>query len=213
VDWLEGAGPVDVRIPAGSLPLYLRRSSASFLQHRGYLRADPQRVARWRERLRKLGPGPKVGLSWRGGVPQTGRGSRSLALAELLPVLQPGAASSISFVNLQYGRCGDELAAFRQQHGIDIHHWQEAIDDYEETAALVSALDLTLSVCTAVVDLAGALGRPVWVMAPVRTDFRYGLRGEAMRWYPSARVFRQARYGEWGPVLDTIAAALPAFRS
>ncbi|MGB3936709.1 MAG: glycosyltransferase, partial [Burkholderiales bacterium] len=206
-DWLAAAGPLDVAIPAGSLPKFLRRTPADFPRHAGYLQAAPERVRAWRERLDALGPGPKIGLSWRGGVPQTGRGSRSLDLAELLPVLRlPG----LTFVSLQYGHPGDALAALRAQHGIAVQHWQEAIDDYEETAALACALDLTLSVCTALVDLAGALGRPVWVLAPVRTDFRYGLTGEAMPWYPSARVFRQARYGDWQPVVAAAAAALAA---
>ncbi len=204
-DWVAGAGPIDVRIPAGSLPLHLRRSPGEFPRHAGYLRADPARVAAWRERLQGLGPGRKIGLAWRGGVPQTGRGSRSLSLDELLPVLRLG---GFSFVALQYDRCSEELAALRERHGIDVHHWQEAIDDYDETAALVCALDLTLSVCTAVVDLGGALGRPVWVMAPVRTDFRYGLEGETMRWYPSVRMFRQQRYGDWRPVLGAVSDAL-----
>ena len=122
-----------------------------------------------------------------------------------MPILQTG---GVSFVNLQYGPRSSELSALQDRHGIDIHHWQEAIDDYEETAALVCALDLTLSVCTALVDLAGALGRPAWVMAPVRSDFRYGLTGDTMRWYPSVRMFRQAHYGEWGPVMASVAAAL-----
>jgi tetratricopeptide (TPR) repeat protein len=204
-DWLASAGPLDVAIPAGSLPRFLRRTPESFPRHPGFLQAAPERVRAWRERLAALGPGPKVGLSWRGGVPQTGRGSRSLDLAELLTVLRrPGC----SFVDLQYGDRGEELAALRAQHGIAVHHWQEAIDDYEETAALACALDLVVSVSTALVDLCGALGRPVWVLAPVRTDFRYGLTGESMPWYPSARVFRQARYGDWQPALDAIADAL-----
>jgi tetratricopeptide (TPR) repeat protein len=207
-DWLTHAGPVDVRIAAGSVPQRLRRTPADFPRHSGYLRADPARVAAWRERLQGLGSGRKIGLSWRGGVPQTGRGSRSLSLEELLPVLRLG---GFAFVNLQYDRCSEELAALLARHGIEIHHWQEAIDDYDETAALVCALDLTLSVCTAVVDLGGALGRPVWVMAPVRTDFRYGLKGESMRWYPSVRMFRQQRYGEWGPVIGAVAEALARF--
>ena len=210
VEWIEGAGPIDVRLPIGSLPLYLRRSPQAFPRHDGYLRAAPERVAAWQARLRQLGPGLKIGLSWRGGVPQTGRGSRSIPLADLLPVLR---LSGASFVNLQYSPCGEELAELRDRHGVAIHHWQEAIDDYEETAALVAALDLTLSVCTALVDLGGALGRPVWVMAPVRTDFRYGLTGEAMRWDPSVRMFRQARYGDWAPVIEAVATALPQFQA
>ena len=205
VDWLEGAGRIDLAIPAGSLPLYLRRTAAAFPRHAGYLIADAGRVKSWSERLQTLGPGMKIGLSWRGGVPQTGRGSRSIGLAELLPILR---REGVHFVSLQYGPTDEELGALQRQHGIAIHHWQEAIGDYEETAALVSALDLTLSVCTAVVDLAGALGRPAWVLAPVRSDFRYGLEGAGMRWYPSVRMFRQSVYGNWQPVIAAVEAAL-----
>ena len=205
VDWLADAGDIDVRIPSGSLPLRLRRSPDSFPRHQGYLRADPERIAVWRERLRQLGPGLKVGLSWRGGVPQTGRGSRSIPLADLLPVLRVAGAT---FVNLQYNRGGGELATLRERHEVEILDWPQAVDDYEDTAALACALDLTVSVCTALVDLCGALGRPVWVLAPVRSDFRYGLSGETMRWYPSVRMFRQSTYGDWAPVIASVAEAL-----
>jgi Tfp pilus assembly protein PilF len=204
-DWLAQAGPVDACIPAGSLPRHLRRAPAAFPDRIGYLQAAPERVAHWQEKLRALGPGLKVGLSWRGGVPQTGRGLRSLDLDELLPVLS---VPDVRFVNLQYGQSLPELAALRARHGLEVHHWQEAIDDYDETAALVAALDLTLSVCTAVVDLAGALGRPAWVLAPVRSDFRYGLQGERMPWYPSVRMFRQQTAGDWTPVLAEAARRL-----
>ena len=203
-DWLS-ASPVDVRVPAGSLPRHFRRKASDFPRHAAYLAADPARVRAWRARLDALGPGRKIGISWRGGVPQTGRGSRSIALEALLPVLRtPGAR----FVSLQYGPAEDEIARLRERHGVDVVHWPEAIGDYEDTAALVCALDLTVAVTTTVVDLAGALGRPVWTLAPVRPDFRYGLAGEAMRWYPSARVFRQSRYGEWTPVIEAVAGAL-----
>jgi hypothetical protein len=203
--WISGAGRIDVQVPAGSLPLYLRRRAADFPAHQGYLRAQAERVARWRERLRDLGPGRKIGLSWRGGVPRTGRGSRSLRLEQLLPLLR---MAGHSFVSLQYGSCHEEIARMQAQNDIRVHHWPEAISDYDETAALVTALDLTVSVCTALVDLGGALGRPVWVLAPVRSDFRYGISGESLCWYPSARVFRQARYADWEPVIAAAAAAL-----
>jgi tetratricopeptide (TPR) repeat protein len=202
--WLAASGPVDLVTPAASVARFLRRSAADFPRHKGYLRADPDRIAAWRGRLQALGGGRKIGLSWRGGVAHTSRASRSIGLAELLPVLrQPGAR----FVSLQYGPCEAELAELRR-HGVAIEHWQEAIDDYSETAALVMALDLTISVCTAVVHLAGALGQPVWVMAPVRPEARYGSQGESMRWYPSVRMFRQPRYGDWGTVVAAVEAAL-----
>jgi len=89
-----------------------------------------------------------------------------------------------------------------------VHHWQDAIDDYDDTAALVTALDAVVTVCTAVAHLAGALGRPVLVMVPVAAEWRYGAAGEAMPWYPTVRLFRQARAAEWGDVLARILAAL-----
>jgi len=204
-DWLEGAGRIDCCISFSSLPLHLRRSAAAFPRHSGYLRAAPERVAAWHDRLAGLGPGPKIGLSWRGGVARTSRGVRSMDLPELLPVLRHAGAT---FVSLQYGRHQQELAELARSSGVRIHHWQDAIDDYEETAALVGALDLTISVCTAVVHLAGALGRPVWVMAPIRPEPRYGFEGDGMRWYPSVRVFRQRRFGEWDAVVGAVAGAL-----
>ena len=95
-----------------------------------------------------------------------------------------------------------------QQHGVRIPHWPEAIADYDETAALVSALDLTLSVCTSVAHLAGALGRAVWVMVPSNPEWRYGHVAEQMPWYPSARLFRQTQERDWSPVISSIERAV-----
>ncbi len=197
---------IDFSTPAGSIPRFLRRDLADFPRHTGYLEADPARVALWRERLSRLGPGLKVGVSWAGGVRKTRRALRSLPLDRWLPIFQaPGAR----FVSLQYtADAGAATSAFRDQYGIAIEHWAEAIEDYEETAALVSALDLVVSVCTAVIHLGGALGRPVWVMAPYSPEWRYGFLGDTMPWYPSVRIFRQPAFGEWEPVTISVAAAL-----
>jgi hypothetical protein len=91
---------------------------------------------------------------------------------------------------------------------VRIAHWPEAISDYDETAALVSALDLTLSVCTSVVHLAGAMGHPVWVLAPNNPEWRYGCSGESMPWYPSARIFRQERDRDWSGVFGAVRESL-----
>ena len=96
----------------------------------------------------------------------------------------------------------------RSSFSVQIAHWPEAIADYEETAALVTALDLTISVCTSVVHLAGALGRPVWVMAPHTPEWRYGHSGETLRWYPSALMFRQRDDRRWQAVIDSVAVRL-----
>jgi Tfp pilus assembly protein PilF len=203
-------GQYDVEVPMGSLPLYYRRSAQAFPRHTGYLKADATLIDAWRARLHSLGPGPKIGISWRGGTPLSRVALRSIPLAQWAPVFAvPGAR----FVSLQYSDgAASEALALGRNAGIAVAHWQEAIDDYDETAALVSALDLTISVCTAVVHLAGALGRPVWVMAPQAAEWRYGDRGEAMPWYPSARIFRQELYGEWEPVLKRVAGELHALK-
>jgi tetratricopeptide (TPR) repeat protein len=190
----------------GSLPRFLRRNRGDFPRHRGYLRADPARVAFWRERLARLGPGLKVGISWTGGVRRTKRPLRSIPLERWWPILSVPAAR---FVSLQYTpEAGAQAAEFHARYGIALEHWPEAIADYDETAALVCALDLVVSVCTAIVHLGGALGRPVWVMTPYSPEWRYGIAGETMPWYPSVRLFRQPAYGEWDSVIAAVAAAL-----
>jgi tetratricopeptide (TPR) repeat protein len=198
--WTERAEAVDCQIPMGSLPGFFRKHREEFPRHAGYLRAAPERVAYWRARLDALGDGPKIGLSWRGGIAATRRHLRSLALEEFLPLLQLPAR----FVSLQYGDCCDDLESLRRYHGVVLPHWQDAIDEYDETAALVCALDLVVSVCTAVIHLTGALGRPVWVMVPAVAEWRYLDRGETLPWYPSARLFRQTEPGRWEEVIGRV---------
>ena len=197
---------IDARVYAGSLPFYLRRSADDFPQHQGYLMPDAQKVSYWRTRLSLLGAGLKVGISWRGGTVFTHRERRSLLLRELLPVLSvPG----VRWVNLQYGKRADEISELYSNHGIVIADWPEAIDgDYDETAALVSALDLVISVCTSVVHLTGALGKSVWVMSALVPEWRYGLGCSSMPWYPSARLFRQTAQGAWEPVVFSVEQSL-----
>jgi tetratricopeptide (TPR) repeat protein len=199
------AETVDCEVPLGSLPLYMRRARPDFPPHRGYLRADPQRVATWRERLSSLGTGLKVGISWRGGTHVSRSPLRSIPLPQWSPIFD---AAPAQFVSLQYGDNAGELEDFSARQGRRIVHWQEAIDDYDETAALVCALDVVVSVCTAVIHLGGALGRPVWVMVPSNPEWRYGSAGDGMPWYPSVRLFRQRAFGEWPPVIAAVANEL-----
>lgn len=206
--WWIGERSIDLKIPAASAPRHLRRNAHDFPDRRGYLQADPRKVARWRSRLDALGTEPRIGLSWRGGAQSTGRAWRSLRLDELMRALD---GTHATLVSLQYGPCAAEIEAMEPARRANLHHWREAIEDYDETAALVAALDLVISVPTAAVHLAGALGRPVWVLAPIRPEARYGLRGRGMRWYPSAAVYRQRAFGEWSDVLSEVAADLSKF--
>ncbi len=203
--WLAEVGERDFHAGSGSLPRYLRKRAADFPEHQGYLRAEPRRVAHWRERLAALGPGLKVGLSWRGGTPATRKRLRSIELSDLRSLCEtPGCR----FVSLQYGKCAPEIADFVAATGLALEHWQEAIDDYDETAALCSALDLTISVCTSVIHLNGALGRPTWILVPSAPEWRYGFTGERMLWYPSVKLYRQKESSSWDPVLNQIRADL-----
>jgi tetratricopeptide (TPR) repeat protein len=195
----------EFEIPAGSLPALFRRSRAAFPAHQGYLHADPAAVEVWRLRLAALGPGPKVGVSWRGGTARTRQPLRSLQPADLAPVLQ---APGIRCVNLQYGAGAGELGAYAASRGIAVAHWPEAIDDLAHMAALICALDLVVSVCNTTIHLAGALGRPAWVLAPRVPEWRYGIAGEEMPWYPSVHIFRQSRAGVWEEVVTRVATEL-----
>jgi tetratricopeptide (TPR) repeat protein len=196
--WWATAPAIDVHVSAGSLPQYFRRSRAEFPMHHGYLVPDPERVACWRDRLATPGRGLKVGISWRGGMPSTRRNLRSIDLSTWTPLLQ---VQGTRFVSLQYGDTTEERARLAGELGWELDCWQEAIDDMDETAALVAALDVVISVCTAVVHLTGAIGRPVWILVPTAPEWRYQLFGDAMPWYPSAALIRQKTANEWRPAI------------
>lgn len=197
---------VDVRIFSASVPGFLRNSIRDFPAHQGYLKADPARVEYWRLKLDALGGGRKVGISWKGGTVYTHRNRRTLSLERLLPLFS---APDVHWINLQYGDRAAEIASLHERHGIRITDWSEAIDgDYDETAALVTALDRVVSVCTSVIHLGGALGRPVQVMVPFAPEWRYGLQGETMPWYPTVRLYRQSDPADWDPVIARIRDSL-----
>jgi tetratricopeptide (TPR) repeat protein len=202
--WLSTLPAIDRAIPIGSLPLHLRRTVDEFPRHSGYLRADPEKVAHKREWLQTLGPGLKVGLSWRGGTAVSRGSLRSLGSEQLQAVFSVKGAH---FVNLQYDSTPAELDEF-VRFSASFHDCPGAMSDYDATAALVCALDVVVSVCTAIVHLGGALGKVVWVLAPKSAEWRYGLTGEDMSWYPSVKVFRQRKRGDWSVPLDEVSRRL-----
>jgi tetratricopeptide (TPR) repeat protein len=205
--WLDSMPQPDFQVRIGSLPRRLRTSLQDFPSHNGYLRADPAMVERWRARLSGLGPGAKVGLSWRGGTAQSRASLRSLPLERLAPLF---AVPGVRFVSLQFDANDAEIASFCAASGLELAHFPEAMANYDETAALVAALDLVVSVCTAVIHLGGALGVPVWVMAPRVPEWRYGIAGETMPWYPRNRVLRQSAHGDWDGLIGRVARGLRA---
>jgi len=194
-------------LPIGSLPGVFRTSRAAFEPARAYLRADASKASRWRERLAALAPGTKIGIAWRGGLYKTGRALRSLTLDQLLPLLR---MQGVHWINLQHRDDGAERERMRREYGVELTTWPEALKELDETAALVSELDLVVAVCSSIVHLAGALGRPVWTLTPAAPAWRYFLAGDSLPWYPAVRLFRQRAAGDWSPVIEDIAAALRA---
>ena len=203
-DWLQEFPELSVQAACGGLPRFLRRSPADFPHHRGYLVADRGRVADWKSRLAERGSTLNVGLSWHGGTRRTREELRSLTFAQCLPWLT---ARDCRFVCLQRGDCAAEVAAARQV-GARLEWWPQALQDMDELAALIAALDLVVSVPSTTVHLAGALGQRCWVLLSHAPEWRYAWRGETMLWYPSVRMFRQARSGDWSPVVAAVTAEL-----
>lgn len=170
-----------------------------------YLHPDPARVAHWRARLdaafgaRRL----RVGLFWSGRPTHPNNARRSLRLAELAPILDvPG----VDFVALQKPFPPEDRGVAAARGNVLIA--ADELASFAETGAAMAALDLTISVDTAVVHLAGAMNLPCWVLVPEPADWRWLLNRDDTVWYRSLRLFRQQRPGDWGPVLAAAAAAL-----
>ena len=131
-------------------------------------------------------------------------GSLSLVAAAALAPL--GGVAGVRFYSLQKGP--REREADAPPPGLDLVNLGPELDDFAETAAAISELDLVISVCTSVAHLAGALGKPMWVMLHRAADWRWLTERDDSPWYPTARLFRQTRRGEWADVVDRVKAAL-----
>jgi len=196
----------DCWAPIGDLGQLRRNEAADFPRHSGYLAADAQRVRDFRQRLQSRGIDKlKIGIGWKGGTRSSRAPLRSMTLQDLKPLFT---LPDTHFVSLQYGDSREERERFAHEGGVALDHWQADIDDIDSYAALVSSLDLVISVCSAVIHLAGALGKPAWVMAPLVPEWRYGREGESMIWYPSVRMFRQEKSGDWAKVIGQVRRAL-----
>jgi len=166
-----------------------------------YLAADPQRVEHWRQRLAGL-PRPLVALTWAGRPTHFNDANRSLRLDQLSPL----AGSGCTFVAIQKGPA--EAEAKHPPAGMSVVSLSDEIRDFEDTAAILSVVDLLLSVDSSPVHLAGALGRPVWVMLPFMPDWRWLLGRDDSPWYPLTRLFRQPTRGDWASVMAALAPEL-----
>ncbi len=165
-----------------------------------YLFPDKYDVLDWRQRLAGL-PGIKVGLAWSGNPVQREYRACSIPSALLKPL---AAVSGVSFVSLQKGILAEPVA------GLELHDWTSELLDLADMAALLESLDLVISVDTNVAHLAGAAGRPIWLLNrdDGQTDPRWMQGRSDSYWYPAMRIFRQPGHGDWQPVIHEVCAAL-----
>ena len=191
------APPADYQIPMMSLPLPLG-SSGWPPPALPYLFPSPQKIAAWQERLSGLA-GLKVGLAWAGRPEHENDANRSIDENLLLPF---GGLKGISYVSLQVGSGRPEKVPF------ELYDPSAQVTDFEDSAALVSALDLVITVDSAIAHLAGGLGIPVWVLLPWNPDWRWQHGRNDSDWYPSARLYRQAVPGDWNAVIGNVVIVL-----
>jgi hypothetical protein len=191
----------DLHCPLSTLPLAFRTTLETIPSGVPYLAAPAAAVAEWEARL---GPRtrPRVGLVWSGNPKHRRDLQRSLPLRALSSILELDA----SFVSLQKDVRADDEIVLRERN--DVLKIDELLQDFADTAALIPCLDLVITVDTSVAHLAGALGRPVWLLLPFTPDWRWLLDREDSPWYPTARLFRQSQPREWTGVIERVRVAL-----
>jgi len=193
--WDKEDWQIDASLALGELGQHYRRRDEQF-SGKPFLVADPDKRAMWRtmfDRKKK----PCIGIAWTGGIESTGRKFRMLTLEQLKPILE---SVDAHWVSLQYKDAEADIRAFKSENPhIEIvqHDCATLTKDYDDTAAMVSELDLVICIQTAVAHLAGALGKECWVMLPKNSQWRYGTQGRTMPWYDSLQVFRQRSLNDW----------------
>jgi hypothetical protein len=194
----------DLHCPLLSLPLAFKTTLASIPAGTPYLQADVERAQVWRDRL---GPRtrPRIGLVWSGSTTHRNDAHRSIALERLRPWLERDA----EFIALQQEIRETDFPALAGLPGLrDV---RTELTSFTDTAALVGQLDLVITVDTSVAHLAGALGRPTWVLLPHSPDWRWLLNRDDSPWYPSMRLFRQPAPLDWDGALEQVGGALDDF--
>jgi tetratricopeptide (TPR) repeat protein len=188
-----------------SLPGILGTTLATIPARVPYIQADPRRRERWQQELQGANAF-NIGIAWQGNPLHPHDRIRSVRLEQFAPLAQlPG----VRLVRLQRGPGSEQLAQLKEWAVLDPENWPEdPAEAWQETAALISALDIVVTVDTALAHLAGAMAMPVWVALPLVPDWRWLLDHEDSPWYPQMRLFRQEHPGDWCGVFARIAEAI-----
>jgi hypothetical protein len=170
-----------------------------------YLAADPARVALWRDRIGTHGR--RIGIAWQGNPAAAAERGRSVPLREFLPLAQvPG----VRLISLQKHHGLEQLTGVPDGLKVETlgDDFDAGRDAFSDAAAVMQCLDMVITSDTSIAHLAGALGRPVWVVVQHVPDWRWLLEGEECLWYPTMRLFRQPARGDWGSAFARVAAEL-----
>ncbi len=203
---IEKAAPLpqfDYHCPLLSLPLAFQTQLENLPGRTPYLASTAPQRDRWQ---RRLGPRtqPRVGLVWSGNALDKNDLQRSVRLQDLLPYL----SSDFEFICLQKEMRPADQDAIQTSR---IRFFGAQIEDFSDTAALCDLVDLVISVDTSVAHLAGALGKPTWILLPYTPDWRWMLHRDDSPWYPSVRLYRQTQERAWPSVLERMRSDLSGF--
>ncbi len=170
-----------------------------------YLKADPEKSARWRARLDELSSParPRIGLVWAGRPTHMNDRNRSVTLNTFAPITD---IDGVSFISLQKGQGVDQIGGYFGR--APLINLGPEIDDFGDSAAVISHLDLVVTVDTAIGHLTGAMGKPAWIMLPYAPDWRWLQQRSDTPWYPTVRLFRPSAPKDWPSITSAVATAL-----
>ncbi len=198
--------PFDVHCEMMSLPMAMGFDLSHLPGQIPYLTADKERLRRWQKRLSKL-PRPWVALNWAGRPTLYNGQNRAASLSTLAPLAMEG----VTFLSVQKGPTAEQGKA--PPPGMKLVDLSPEIKDFEDTAAILTLADLLISIDSAPAHLAGALGRPAWVMLGFVADWRWLLERDDSPWYPTLRLFRQPQRNDWASVVAAIRPELERFKA
>ncbi len=200
----------DLECPLMSLPAVFGTTVETVPWLGAYLGADLELTAEKRTQFHSLSAGwarsLRVGLAWAGNPRYKADSQRSLKLSTLMPLLR---APGITWIALQKGPAAEQLAALPGD--VSVLDGSSRDRDLAETAALIATLDLVITTDTCIAHLAGAMGKPVWILLPHLSDWRWMQRTGTTPWYPTARLFRQSTPGNWAGVMERVVGQLASF--